>query len=345
MKLRTRLALLVCGVLLLAGCSRTSLLQWMPRTAAGPVEHGVTLIALAGPLAERDAELSGLARLGDELVLLPQYPALFGGNLFTLADAEIVAALAGVDAAPLTPAPLAFDDGGLAATIPGFEGFESLAIAGDHVYMSIEAGQSGGMTGYLVAGAVDRTARRITLDPATLVAIAPQAALSNLSDEAITVLPDGRLLTFYEANGANVNPQPVAHRFDASGAPAGALPSPTLEYRLTDATPADAEGRFWAINYFFPSDEEKLAPANDELAARYGEGSTHVANRAVERLVEMQVTENGVALTERPPLQLRLLPGVARNWEGIAPFNTGYLDGFLLVTDTFPATMLAFVER
>jgi hypothetical protein len=42
---------------------------------------------------------------------------------------------------------------------------------------------------------------------------------------------------------------------------------------------------------------------------------------------------------------LRLLPGVARNWEGIAQLNTGYLDGFLLVTDTFPATMLAFVER
>jgi hypothetical protein len=345
MKLQIRLVLLAGCALLLAGCKSTFLSQWLPRVASGPVEHKVTLIPLAGPLAERDAELSGLARLDDELVLLPQYPALFGGNLFTLADAEIVTALAGVDTAPLTPAPLAFDDGGLAATIPAFEGFESLAIAGDRVYMTIEAQQGGGMTGYLVAGAVDRTARRISLDPATLVAIAPQAALSNLSDEAITVLPDGRLLTFYEANGANVNPQPVAHRFETSGAPAGSLPSPTLEYRLTDATPADAEGRFWAINYFFPNDEEKLAPAIDELAARDGEGLTHAANRAVERLVEMQVTEAGVVLTDRPPLQLRLLPGVARNWEGIAQLNTGYLDGFLLVTDTFPATMLAFVER
>lgn len=345
MKLPTRLALLAGCALLLAGCRSALLSQWLPRISAGPVEHKVTLIPLAGPLAERDAELSGLARLDDELVLLPQYPALFGGNLFTLADAEIVAALAGVATAPLNPAPLAFDDGGLSAAIPAFEGFESIAIAGDRVYMTIEARQGGGMTGYLVAGAVDRTARRVTLDPASLVAIAPQAPLSNLSDEAIAVLPDGQLLTFYEANGAHVNPQPVAHRFDASGAPAGSLPSPTLEYRLTDATPADADGRFWAINYFFPNDEEKLAPANDELAARYGEGLTHAANRAVERLVEMQVTEAGVELVDQPPLQLRLLPGVARNWEGIAPFTTGYLDGFVLVTDTFPATMLAFVER
>lgn len=338
-------ALLVVNLLLLSACSRLPLALLAPATTTGPAEHKVTLIALAGPLAARNAELSGLAQWGDRFVLLPQYPGRFGGSLFTLSEDDILRALAGIATDPLTPTALPFDDGGLSYTIPGFEGFEAIAFAGDRVYLTIEAAQGGGMIGYLVSGVIDQGAGRIVLDPATLTPIAPQASLDNFADEALVVLPGGDLLTFYEANGANVNPQPVAHRFDASGAPGAVLPSPKIEYRLTDATPADAEGRFWAINYFFPGDEEKLAPADDWLATSYGRGATHATNRAVERLVEMQVSDAGVTLVEQPPLQLSLLPGVSRNWEGIARLQTGELDGFLLVTDTFPATLLGFVER
>ncbi len=57
------------------------------------------------------------------------------------------------------------------------------------------------------------------------------------------------------------------------------------------------------------------------------------------------MTDAGITLVDEPPLQLSLLPGVARNWEGIAPLQTEYLDGFLLVSDTFPATMLGFVGK
>ncbi|HRW49670.1 MAG TPA: hypothetical protein P5333_19270 [Caldilinea sp.] len=347
MRLRLLTGAVLAGVLLLAtACSRLPLARLLPEaTAAGPAEHGVTLIPLAGALAERDAEFSGLARWGDEYVLLPQYPARYGGNLFTLGETEIVAALAGLDGDGLAPVPLAFDDGGLSSAIRGFEGFEAIAIAGDRVYLTIEADDGPTMTGYLVAGTIDAASRRVTLDPATLAPMAEQAPIDNMSYEALTVLADGRVLALYEANGANVNPQPVAHLFDAAGAPAGTLPSPTLEYRITDAMPAGEDGRFWAINYYFPGDEAKLVPAADPLAERYGEGATHAANRAVERLVELQATETGVMLVDQPPLQLSLLPGVARNWEGIAPLQTEYLDGFLLVSDTFPATMLGFVEK
>ncbi len=338
---------MLAGTLLLAtACSRLPLARFLPAASAtGPAEHGVTLIPLAGPLAARDAEFSGLARWGDEYVLLPQYPGRYDGNLFTLSEAEIVAALAGVDGDGLTPAPLAFDDGGLSATVPGFEGFEAIAIAGDRVYLTIEADDGPTMTGYIVVGTIDAATRRVTLDPSTLAPMAEQASIDNMSYEALSLLPDGRVLAFYEANGVQVNPQPVAYLFDAAGAPAGTVPSPTLEYRITDATPAGADGHFWAINYFFPGDAAKLAPAADALVERYGAGATHVANRAVERLVELQVTDAGVGLAARPPLQLSLLPGVARNWEGIAPLQTEYLDGFLLVSDTFPATMLGFVEK
>lgn len=339
-------AALVGALLLATACSRMPLARILPAAStAGPAEHGVTLIPLAGPLADRDAELSGLARWGDEYVLLPQYPGRYGGNLFTLHEVEIVAALAGLGGDGLTPAPLAFDDGGVSATVPGFEGFEAIAIVGDRVYLTIEADDGPTMTGYLVTGAIDAAARCITLDPATLAPMAEQAPIDNMSYEALTPLADGRVLALYEANGANVNAQPVAHLFDAAGAPAGTLPSSPIEYRITDAMPADADGRFWAMNYFFPGDDAKLDPAADALAERYGEGSTHAANRAVERLVELQVTDTGVVLTGRPPLPLGLLPGVARNWEGVAPLQTEYLDGFLLVSDTFPATMVGFVGK
>ena len=65
--------------------------------------------------------------------------------------------------------------------------------------------------------------------------------------------------------------------------PLEAPPFPPMEYRITDATPLDANGRFWAINYFFPGDE-LLIPAADPLAEQYGEGPTHQARVQVERL-------------------------------------------------------------
>jgi hypothetical protein len=56
------------------------------------------------------------------------------------------------------------------------------------------------------------------------------------------------------------------------------------------------------------------------------------------------LTHEGIALADRPPLQLALsddlLGMIGRNWEGLARLDPR---GFLLVTDTFPGTILAFV--
>ena len=100
-------------------------------------------------------------------------------------------------------------------------------------------------------GHVAADGSRLSLDPATLQPLPSQTGLANLGDEALTVLPDGRVLTLYEANGANVNPQPLAHLFDADLQPLGVLPMATLEYRVTDATPADAAGGFWVAQPVF----------------------------------------------------------------------------------------------
>jgi len=48
-------------------------------------------------------------------------------------------------------------------------------------------------------------------------------------------------------------------------------------------------------------------------------------------------------LTDSAPIQLTLLSdGTARNWEGVAKLDDR---GFLLATDKFPDTILAFVQQ
>ena len=308
-----------------------------------PPEHPLTLIPLAGPLSASEAEVSGLAWYGDSLVFLPQYPERFGaaeysGAVFVLDKTEILAFLDGGSQAPLQPRPVPFDSGGLSEDIPGYEGFEAIAFSGDQFFVTIEASPDG-MQGYLAGGSVSPDLAGLRLNPNRLAAIQPQAAIPNLSDESIVLFGD-MLLTLYEANGTAVNPQPVAHLFDSELALRNQLAFPNIEYRLTDATPADDLGRFWAINTFYIGDAS-LYPLADPIADQYGKGLTHTASPVVERLLQFQFTEQGVVLAEAPPLQLKLAAdGQTRNWEGIARLDDG---GFLLVSDEHPQTLFAFV--
>ncbi len=311
-------------------------------------EQPVIEIPLAGPLAQPEAEISSLAWDGEWLILTPQFPSRFGpgdGALFRLAKADILAFLDGQLPGPLTPETMPFIAPGLARAIRGYEGIEALTLSGDRVYAAAEAQQGrDAMRGWLVAGHAEGTGKRrtIRLDPGEMRWVAGQAPLDNMGYEALAAFPGAEgpeLLLIYEANGVNVTSQPLAYRFDAQLNPLGPIPFPSLEFRITDATQPDAAGRFWAINYFWPGDRWKLRPGPDELAERYGQGPTHARNLAVERLVELQLGPDGVTLTGRPPILLELLPGTSRNWEGLVRLDDR---GFLLATDTFPRTILAF---
>ena len=142
----------------------------------------------------------------------------------------------------------------------------------------------------------------IALDLANVTPIPPQAGIPNFTDEALLVFGN-RLVSLYEAYGEAVNPGPVAHLFDKNLQMQDNLPFPNVEYRLTDATPTDESGRFWAINTFYPGDEA-LQTSSDPLAAEYGEGATHQSSPIVERLVQFQFSEDGVVFAETPPIQL-----------------------------------------
>jgi hypothetical protein len=323
----------------LSGCQQAA--PAYPESVTIVPESGLQPIALAGPASEARAEISGMAWCGDQVILLPQYPGLFRVNdepaVFAVESADIAAYLSGEDTTPITPLQIPFYYNGLDTAIVGFEGFEAIAFIGQSFYVTLESSPAGGMKGYIARGVVVGDCERLELDPDSVIQIDPQAPLSNMSDETIVVF-DGEVYTIYEANGVNVNPSPAAHVFNLELTITTTVPLDPLEYRITDASEPDEKGLFWAINYFYPGDT-KLDPGMDRIVLDFGLGESHNGSDQVERLVAYQITEEGIVLAGEPPIYLALAGGEARNWEGLVK----YQEGFLLVTDKFPSTILAFV--
>lgn len=301
----------------------------------GPVEQTVTPIPLGAGLERPEAEISGLAWFGDELVLLPQYPARLGGSLFAMRRGDVEAWLDGRLAEMPAPRAVPLVAPGLDA-LPGFEGYEAIAFRGDQVFVTVEA-ETERPQGFLVRGRVVGALERIELEVDRRVMLAPQADIENLAYEALVVSGD-RVLVFYETNGKH-NPAPRALAFDTDLSPAGEVALGALEYRITDVTEVDADGRLWAVNYYWPGADWQ--PGDCPLAARFGVGATHRRSRAVERLVELRVTERGVEPAGTAPIQMELDPESPRNWEGIVRLGDR---GFLVVTDEHPTSILGFVR-
>ncbi len=331
MTLKIRYPLTILHIFLLVSCSTVT-------------EAPVQILPLVGPLADRESEVSGLAWDSDRLVLMPENPERYPhgefGSLYYLTRTEIEQSVSENSYLDLIPKVIPFDDSGLSQRIPGYEGFEAIAFRGDEVFMTIEGSTDSGMMGYLIKGAVDPGTGRIRLDPASLREVEPQSEVGNMTYESL-VLAQNRLLTFHEINGVGLNLKPRAVVADLALDEVSSIPMEHMEYRLTDATETDSEGRFWVINYFWPGDTA-MSPAEDPLAKRFGEGQSHSKSEAVERLVEFQVVNGKVRLTNQPPIQLKLAEDESRNWEGIVRFGE---EGFLVVTDKYPRTILAFVRN
>ena len=341
---RLRIFGLIClGAMLITACKTAA--PAPTEAYLTTVEHPVTYVELAGPVAAASAEVSAMAWCGDQLILVPQYPSLFindgQASVFAIPKTMLEAYLSGTSTDPIKPVMIPVDLGDLLDEIDGYEGFEAITFYREDVYLTIESHVWNDMVGYLVRGSVVGDCEGITLDSESAVAIHPQAHLSNLTDETIIVY-DERILTVYEANGFIVNPDPVAHEFTLGLEPMGETPFPNIDYRVTDATVPNADGLFWVINYFYPGDTD-LKPHIDEIAVEYGLGESHKEMEQVERLVALQITDEGIAFAGIAPIYLELDPSYndARNWEGLVQFG----EGFLLVTDEYPTTILGYVGR
>ena len=308
-------------------------------------------LPLTGPLARADAEISGLAWHGSDLLLLPQHPFRLSqssehGMLFALPKDDIEGFLEGQHEKPLRPRPVIFLAPGLGERMPAYDGFEALSFHKNHAYLTIEAvanPETEAMRGFLLKGRLHGDTLR--LNTRRRAALPPQTETSNMAYEALLTpaegLARGRVVAFYEANGRNVNPRPKASVFSPQLQPLRRLTFPPLEYRLTDATALDSSGRFWAMNYFFPGEHDALHPAPDPLGVPT---PAPAHERPVERLVEFHLSTEGFQRTSAPPLRLSLLPGTPRNWEGLARYESDARGpGFLLATDQYPETILGFV--
>jgi len=297
-------------------------------------------VSLTGPVANARAEVSGMAWCGDHLILLPQYPTLFSegdrAHVFSIAKNNIDAFLEGENSQAIEPGLIPLDTAGLENSIPGFEGFESIAFSDNIFFLTIEARQGNSMMGYLVKGSVEGDCERLVLDGSKIANLEPQSGVGNISDEAIIIYND-IVYTIYEANGANVNPNPVAHGFDFLLSPLSDIPMATIEYRVTDAAEPDSLGFVWAINYFYPGDS-KLNPGADAIADTHGLGHSHQYASQVERLILLEVRSDGIILADEPPIYLELTGDTSRNWEGIVRYE----NGFILVTDEYPTTVLGY---
>ena len=317
--------------------------------AAGPTraqidapDNPVLEIPLAGPVADRRAELSGLAWYGDQLIILPQFPdfdaAEGSGFLYALSKAEILAFLDGRDDRPLEPRPVPFVAPDLDDHIAGFEGYEAIAFSGNEAYIVIEASDNGAMLGYLVKGRMDPGLVALTLDSSTLAVIAPQTDVFNIAEESLFVT-DQLVGLIHELNGAKVNPAPVVHLFSLDLTPVGVLAFPNVPFRITDASALDAAGRFWAINYFYPGSDEVLEMFGTPEGGASGD-EAWPAWEGLGRLLEFQFSPSGITPAGTTPIRLEANLSDIHNWEGLARLDDR---GFLLVSDEIPGSALGFV--
>ena len=304
-------------------------------------EVEVIPLKLPDRISAASFEYSGMGWFGDYMVLLPQYPEgkdfSRKPNLFAIAKQDLLAAVTDPDLElPVRDIPIENSD--LRSVIKGFEGFESILFVDQNVYMTIESRAGDPMMGYLIRGVVNGDLESITLDVNSIVELRPLSSELNATFEGMTYW-NGSLYVMYEHNSMRNVKQPVAYQINPDLENIREIPFPVINYRITDATISDVDGKFWVMNYFFPGDTH-LAVDQDSLVEEYGEGKTHAENDPVERLVQLRIENDQISRIDQPPTYLQLLDNdIARNWEGLVMLDNL---GFLLITDSFPGSVLGF---
>ena len=304
-------------------------------------EVAVIPLKLPDRISAASFEYSGMGWFGDYMVLLPQYPEgkdfSRKPNLFAIAKQDLLAAVTDPDLElPVRDIPIENSD--LRSVIKGFEGFESILFVDQNVYMTIESRAGDPMMGYLIRGVVNGDLESITLDVNSIVELRPLSSELNATFEGMTYW-NGSLYVMYEHNSMRNVKQPVAYQINPDLENIREIPFPVISYRITDATISDVDGKFWVMNYFFPGDTH-LAVDQDSLVEEYGEGKTHAENDPVERLVQLRIENDQISRIDQPPTYLQLLDNdIARNWEGLVMLDNL---GFLLITDSFPGSVLGF---
>lgn len=306
-------------------------------------EAEIIHIPLQGELSKRNSEISGMCWYGEKLIILPQYPSQFGdelGKIFFIEKSNILKSISGNNTELLKPDYFSIDLTEFKELFHIGSGFESITIRENTAYFTIEHMNAGKTETILIRGDIDSANKTIILDEKSLIKDPTDLFIHNISDESILYYKED-IIPIYEIFGQNINKNPTVSVFNTNLEFQRKIPFPTIEYRITDVTSVDQSGKFWAINYFYPGDNKKLNPAKDDIMVKYGIGKSHTKYDPVERIIQFQITENSIVFTEEPPIYISLLQNTSRNWEAIEKLDN---IGFLIATDTFPETILAFIK-
>ncbi len=340
-----RLYLIIIFSLLVYSCSKTVEKVNTDKSSYKILnEVDPLVIPLNGDISKSSSEISSLCWYHNYLLLLPQYPNFLSKNdngiIFFLKKRDILNYINGKTSHNLFPKTFKINLAEFENYIGNGSGFEGISVINDNVYISIENMNLGNTESYLVSGTIDTTSFIMKLDKNKLRKIPAPTNISNMSCETVAS-SNNRIITIYEANGKNVNPNPKAYVYDENENYLGSVSFPTIEYRITDATKIDKNGKFWAINYSYPGEEKKLKWTTDLVAQKFGIGKSHINTKVVERLLEFQYSNGNIILSGTNPIYFKLLEKDSRNWEGLVKLDK---IGFLVATDTFPKTMLAFIK-
>ena len=300
-------------------------------------EAKVQEIKLLGLITDRKQEISGMDWYQDRLFLLPEN---MGGFLFSISKAEILDAIVGSKGVAITPKKTRFKTPDYSSLIKGFDGFEAIAFDGDKIYISIEAEHNGKMIAYLVWGKIDSKSLEVNIDEKSLQPISTPIQLDNISFESL-LINDKDIIMIYEANGLNLRKNAKQTVFSHKRKNTSQIDFPNIEYRITDVTRIDNNGRFWAINYFWPGDKKLLIPGKDNVLNKIKQGSSHSRSDQIERLVEFQLNKGEISISDTKPIQLFLESDASRNWEAVARLDDR---GLLIATDKHPKMILGYVQ-
>ena len=297
-------------------------------------------ILLTGEATERSLEMSGLAWYNDYLILMPQYVNESKPRFYYLKKSTINDWLNGNKEQPLNPSKIDIIMPDYFNSIKGYQGFEAICFIGNKAYLIIETKNNDLMKSFIVKGSMDIKSKTLIIDPEKKVEILLPVNIKNMGYESILKYKY-RLMVLFEANGINVNSDPKASFYNSSLKQKGHISFPNIEYRITDATELDDQGRFWAINFFWPGEKKRLNPGKDLVLNNTVKGETHQEFEHVERLVEFKIDGKNIYKTNSLPIQLKLNQN-SRNWEGVVRMEN---KGFLMIVDEHPRTILAFIKK
>lgn len=338
-------AWLACITLYGLFCSAAAIAKPEYQLAA---EIDVIDIALAGNVTSREAELSALAWCDQELWMVPQYLNFTDrnnskvGHLYRLTRKQIIRYLSALRSGD-SPVPLQPDEIKVTGLhrlegLRGYQGVEAFACEGSEGFFAVEINRWGRREATVLAKVINEAGHwRIESVSQRLLS---STNIPNKGNEALVIAPQG-LLSLHEVNAESLQiaGKPSAVLVDKNLQKTNSVGMDAIPYRVTDATELDQNNRFWVVNYLWSGDTP-LHQASDRFWQKHGRGKSHANVNNVERLIELEWTGSDVKLTGRAPVDLRLPGQAGRNWEGVVRLDN---QGFLLVTDKHPSTMLGFV--